>query len=407
MSGTLAHNLAKLAAVRFFLWMHLFAAVIVPFFRDWGGLGFAAIFLVQAWFMVWSFVLEVPTGAVADRFGRRVSVALGAFVGAVGALVYASVPALPVFLLGEVIFATAMTLVSGADEALAYDTLLALGRSADATRVISRLEAWKLGGMLVGALLGAAAAGAFGPRAPMLLQPVPGVVAGLLALTLVEPASHADVAARPGYLAVFREGMRHLAGSPVLRTLALDVSANAAVVWLVVWLYQAQLGRAGLPLWSFGVVHAGLTLAQIALLARVSSVEALVGGHRRLVRLTALLPPLCLLGLAATAHPVASVALSVAAGAFGFARMPLFAGDLNRHIPSERRATVLSAVSAVRTLGVAVLYPVFGFLVDRSLPLSLAVLGGVGVLVAVLAAAPRAALDAPAAQRQTSSVTSS
>jgi hypothetical protein len=29
--------------VRFFLWMHVIAAVIVPFFRDWGGLSFAAI----------------------------------------------------------------------------------------------------------------------------------------------------------------------------------------------------------------------------------------------------------------------------------------------------------------------------------------------------------------------------
>lgn len=55
-----------------------------------------------------------------------------------------------------------------------------------------------------------------------------------------------------------------------------------------------------------------------------------------------------------TAHPVASVALSVAAGGLGFARLPLFSADLNRHIPSERRATVLSAV---RTLGVAALTP--------------------------------------------------
>jgi hypothetical protein len=198
---------------------------------------------------------------------------------------------------------------------------------------------------------------------------------------------------------VFTEGVRHLARSPALRALALDVSANGAVVWLVVWLYQAQLGRAGLPLWSFGVVHAGLTLAQIALLARVSTVAALVGGRRRLLRLAAVVPPLCLAGLAATASPTASIALSVVAAALGFARFPLFSADLNRHIPSEQRATVLSAVSALRTVGVAVLYPVFGFLVDRSLPLSLAVLGAVGLVVAIAAAAPRAAFEDVSAPR--------
>jgi hypothetical protein len=166
------------------------------------------------------------------------------------------------------------------------------------------------------------------------------------------------------------------------------VSANGAVVWLVVWLYQAQLGRAGMPLWSFGVVHAALTLGQIALLARVSTVTRWVGGHRRLVRVAAIVPALCLLGLATTASPAASVLLSVVAAALGFARFPLFSADLNRHIPSDHRATVLSAVSALRTAGVAVLYPVFGFLVDRSLPLSLAALGGLGVAVALAAAAP-------------------
>jgi MFS family permease len=392
-SAGLAGNLAKIAAVRFFLWMHLFAAVIVPFFRDWGGLGFAAIFLVQAWFQVWSFFLEVPTGAIADRFGRRVSVAWGGFLGAAGALLYASVPALPVFLVAEVVFATSMTLVSGADEALAYDTLVGLGREGEAVRVMARLEAWKLGGMLTGALCGAALAGALGPRAPMLLQPLPSLVAGALALAIVEPPHGAAGPARPGTVAVFVEGVRHLAGSPALRALALDVSANAAVVWLVVWLYQAQLGRAVLPLWSFGLVHAALTLGQMALLARIGTVEALVGGPRRLVRLTALVPPLCLGALAFTANPAASVALSVVAAALGFARLPLFSGALNRLIPSERRATVLSAVSALRTLGIAALYPAFGFLVDRSLPLALAVLGAVGLLVALLAAAPAAALE--------------
>ncbi len=197
---------------------------------------------------------------------------------------------------------------------------------------------------------------------------------------------------------IFREGVRHLAGSRLLRSLALDLSANAAVVWLVVWLYQAQLGRAGLPLWTFGFVHAAMTLAQIGLLSRAATVERLVGGRTRLMRLTALLPPACLLGLAATANPAASVVLSIAAAALGFTRLPLFSAVVNREVPSERRATVLSAISAVRTAAVAVLYPLFGFVVDRSLPLALASLGAVGLATALLSAAPREALEGGAGE---------
>ncbi len=153
--------------------------------------------------------------------------------------------------------------------------------------------------MLTGALAGAFVANGWGVRAPMLLQPLPALAAAAAALTLVEPGHEDGVRrARSSYLALFREGVRHLATSRVLRALALDMAANGSVVWLIVWLYQAQLGRAGLPLAAFGLVHAAMTVGQIALLARVSSAERLVGGRRRLMRLTSLVPPLCLLGLA-------------------------------------------------------------------------------------------------------------
>src|SRR5512137_1383686 len=107
--------------------MHLMSAVLIPFFREWGHLSFVAIFALQAWFMLASFALEVPTGAVADRFGRKASVALAGLVLGTASALYASFPRLWVFALGELLFATGMALLSGADEALAYDSLKALG----------------------------------------------------------------------------------------------------------------------------------------------------------------------------------------------------------------------------------------------------------------------------------------
>jgi predicted MFS family arabinose efflux permease len=104
-----------------------------------------------------------------------------------------------------------------------------------------------------------------------------------------------------------------------------------------------------------------------------------------------------LLALAATAQPALSIALVVAAGVAGMGRPPLFSGALNARIPSEQRATVLSAVSAARTLAIGILYPAVGVLVDRSLVAALACVGALGLLAALLAAAPvRLFADAPA-----------
>ena len=395
--GGLEGNLLKMAAVRLLFWTYLISGVVVPFFREWGRLSYTQIFLLQAWFMLMNFLLEVPTGAVADRFGRKASITAGCFMMAVATLTYGSVPLLAVFVVGEAAFAAALTLVSGADEALIYDSLKALGREGEATKVIARLEAVKLTGIFAGALLGSLVASRLGVRAPMLLQAIPMALSGVVALSLTEPPRGALAAPqRGGYLRLLSGGLEHFRHAPELRALTVDQVANGSVAWLVLWLYQPQLMRVGVPLATFGVVHAAMGLGQVLLLSRVATVERAVGGSVRLVRLAALAPALAMLGLAGTTSKGLSVALIVLAATAGMGRAPLFSAALNSRIPSEKRATVLSAVSASRMLLIGLLYPVVGATLDRSLPATLVLVGVLGLAAALLTAAP-ARLFAPLA----------
>jgi hypothetical protein len=230
----------------------------------------------------------------------------------------------------------------------------------------------------------------------MLLQYVPMALSGVIALTLVEPPRGKEEAAGKGsYLGLLSGGLHHFRSAPELRALALDQVACATVAWLVIWLYQLQLGRVGVPLAAFGVVHAAMGLGQILLLSRIATVERAVGGRSRLVLLTALVPPLAMLGLAATAQVAPSIVLIVAAATAGLGRPPLFSGPINRLIPSERRATVLSAVSAARTLSVAVVYPLGGAILDRSLVAALVFVGVLGLAAAAFARAPARLLEEP------------
>ena len=394
-------NIPKLAALRFLCWMHLMSAVIIPFFREWGRLSFVQIFALQTWFMLMSFLMEVPTGAVADRFGRKVSVACGGFLLAAASVLYGTVPRLGVFVVAEGVFAVAVALISGADEALAYDSLLAGGREAEASRVMARLEATKLAGIFAGALLGAVVASRFGVRWPMVIQAVPMALSGLLALSLTEPPRGKKEADEGGgYLRLLSGGLHHLRSAPELRALALDQVACATVAWLVIWLYQLQLARVGVPLAAFGVVHAAMGLGQIAFLSRLATVERVVGGRARVARLTALVPAFAMLGLAAATGVSTSVTLIVAAATAGFGRPPLFSGPVNRLIPSERRATVLSAISAARTLAVAMVYPIVGAMLDRSLVTTLVFVGVLGLAAAAFARAPARLFEEPAPPKE-------
>ena len=68
----------------------------------------------------------MPTGAVADRWGRRYSLMLGALMFSVAIFVFGIAENYPILLVSYTAWGLAMTFQSGADTALLYDSLKAI-----------------------------------------------------------------------------------------------------------------------------------------------------------------------------------------------------------------------------------------------------------------------------------------
>lgn len=368
-------NIPKLKAIRTLFWMHFFAAVLVPFYTDWGGIRLSHVLYLNAWFMLWNFLLEVPTGTVADFLGRKVSLALGGLLAAGAALLYVSRPGLGTFMAAEVVLAAAYTLHSGADEALAYDSMLAEGRTDAATRTLAGMESFKLGGIILATLAGGFIAARLGLAAPMALYAAPAAVSGLLALTLCEPPARKTMPRRPSYRSILKDGSRYFLGHRTLLLLATEAALTNALAWGIIFLFQPLLARSGVELAWFGLVHAAGCLGQIMLLSRVEALTEMLGSRRRLLAWMAYGGGISfmLLGLVRDAWVV--IPLIVLAMTTGLPRIPLFSAHMNRHIPSDKRATVLSAASMSRTVAIVALNPLIGLLADWSLTWAMLALG--------------------------------
>ena len=98
--------------------------------------------------MIWAIgivILEVPSGALADTLGRRKLLVAGGFFMIVEIALFAFAPTGNVPLLfgllvvNRILSGAAEALVSGADEALAYDTLKNAGMEKSWDRVLARL----------------------------------------------------------------------------------------------------------------------------------------------------------------------------------------------------------------------------------------------------------------------------
>ena len=159
----------------------LFSAVLVPFYTQWGGISLTQVQILQSWFMFWIFVLEIPTGAIADYLGRKYSLAFGAFIVTIGALVYGSSQSFGLFLLGEFLFATSVALTSGADKALLYDALKEVGKESESKKIFGRAHAITLLGVGLAAPVGSFIASKFGLNAPMLFSSIPYFLAAIVA----------------------------------------------------------------------------------------------------------------------------------------------------------------------------------------------------------------------------------
>ena len=115
--------------------------------------------------MVWaaSIVLfEVPSGALADKLGRKHLVVFSAWLMVAEMLILCLMPigagalTFSMFLVNRIVSGMAEACCSGADEALVYDSIPPEGRDAAWTRVLARMMRWQSVTFMIVALIGAA-----------------------------------------------------------------------------------------------------------------------------------------------------------------------------------------------------------------------------------------------------------
>ncbi|MBI4066089.1 MFS transporter [Candidatus Gottesmanbacteria bacterium] len=362
-------------AYAFFKDFAFFSAVLVPFFTQWGGISLVQVQLLQSWFSLWVFILEVPTGAVADKIGRKHSIALGSLVVSLAVLLYGSIPRYEVFLVSEFLFAVGYALSSGADQALLYDTLKEEGKEGESVKILGRANSFHLLGMLIAAPIGGIIASRFGINAPILSSSIPFFIAAMVGWSIPEPKIHTGESQTPRYGDIVRKGLSVLRTNPWVRALAIDSVLVAASAYFVIWFYQPLLTRLGVPIFYFGFAHALCLVAQILISSHFPTLEKLMGSGTRYLRVSALITAGSFILVAAYPHVITVILFLLLAGGVGLTRATYIVSLANASIPSRERATVLSSIQMIRRLALVILNPFVGWTADYSLRLALFLVG--------------------------------
>ena len=372
----------KYYLVEFLLGLDFFNAIMLPFFFEWGGISFTQTMILQSWFSLWLFILEVPTGAVADHLSRRLSIMLGSLVVSLAAWLYGSVPGFYYFLAAEFLFALGVALLSGACEAWLYDSLVEKGREKEAKAAIGKAHSFYLAGMMVAAPIGGLAAQLTSLNVPMLLAGTTSFAAFLLAATLKEPQTKKSESEARRYLDVIRQGFRFFKQNGVVKWLMLDAVIVAVSAYYVIWMEQAVLKNVGVALKWFGLIQALMLLSEIVISSHFAwfdrQMKKLPVNYAQFSAAMTLLGFMLIFVFRSRWAAVLFIMLS---GGFGITREKYMSGVLHGLIKSEQRATIVSALSMFKRMAAVVFNPVFGWLAEQELNWALLAAGLLPALV--------------------------
>lgn len=369
-------------AFKFLQNAHFFGAVLVPFFTVWAGMTEQTALLIQSWFALSVTVLELPTGLVADKFGRKTSLVLGAVSAAIGLVGYGLYANIYLFLVCESILALAMTFISGADEAWLIDTLTQHGAEKRKTEIVGKAQSFMFAGMIGTTLVGSLIASYISLPATMYLSVIPALALLLVASKMPEPKVHKAV----DETFKWQQGLRSLKvlfTNKQLRYLSINLILVAVPSYFVIWLYQPLLQKAGVGIAWFGLIHSLMIGAEILVSNRFGWLERKFGVAGYL-KLSAVITALGFFLVSLQISLPAIIVFLLTAGGFGLTRKYFAVGHFHEYVSSTYRASIASSFSLVTRFTIALANVIVGWLFVQSASVTLLLLGLLPLIAVVL-----------------------
>ncbi|MCX6118227.1 MAG: MFS transporter [Proteobacteria bacterium] len=342
------HFMWVLYLFSFFKMFLIIMPVIVPFFQSLG-MSMTQVMQAQAVFALTVAAMEIPTGYIADRFGKRLSIFFGAllYAGCFTGLTF--VDSFFGILIYEVMIGIAMGFVNGADISLIYENFKGKTTQLDKNVPVSVAFANYQLAVTLGESTAAVLSGflvSYGLRSVVLAQAIFGwmpVVLSLLTFKfLAEPtASLKKDTHKIGDLKIFLKSVLQKESLAIRLLLALVGMSLSS--FIAVWLLQKYWEVNGIGYEYFGLLWAGLNLST-GLIGKWNRYILNQVGAKGVLWLIGGLPVVSYLALAFV--PV-SIGLVFCFG-FYLSRglTQVFLKDhYNRVIPSEFRATANSLPS--------------------------------------------------------------
>ncbi len=351
-------NIWKYYVFNAFRELLFFAPIIVLFLQE-NGLSFTEIMILQSFFSICIVLLEVPTGAVADKIGRKQSMIYGSGSLVLGAIIYGSAFNFYHFMAAELTWALGLSLISGADSALLFDTLKILKRENEFKKHEGRAKALLLVFAGLGALIGAFI-GAIKLRYAVIYSAIPMACCFIFSFWFKEPQHYIKVN-KPKYWHLIFQSFKFVSKHKLIRWYVIFTALTFGS-HIMFWAYQPFLIMSGWEVYQFGFIFVIFNITAAIGSTLSDRFENTFGKFNSLIiiSLFIIIPFFTL--------PFYAVKLGFLFILFHQLVRGLLNPILNHAILeytfADKRATVLSIKSLIYRMTFTLVGPVFGYAID-------------------------------------------
>ena len=326
------------------------------------GLSFTEIMVLQSISAVAVVLFEVPTGAVADKIGRKESILLGALLWALSLGFYVVGTSFPMFILAEVTFSLGATFKSGADNALIYDSLKTMGREKEFQSIEGKARSLALYAQAVGSII-AGFVYEVNTNLPFIISIAFMLLTIIIALRFKEPPIDGKVGKYGiNYMQQIKESGKFILSHEKIKAIIIFTMMFFIFYRTAFFYYQPYMEAVEIPVRYFGILFFIFNIT--AAFASKRSHWIMEKTKPKTLTFMALLMIISFVLMGTIKIWVGVFAILFQQIARGIYR-PVITKYLNKHIPSDKRATVLSFQSLACNMSVAIAFPLMGVLKDH------------------------------------------
>lgn len=380
MANQYIRNIPRLYVIKIAKWFSLVMPIIVLFYQD-NDMGMHEIFLLKAIYSIAVVIMEIPSGWMADAWGRKKTLFLGSILGAAGFMIYSFSYGFWAFAIAEIVLGIGNSFVSGADSAMLFDSLKAANKTDNYTREEGRITSIGNFAEAIAGVLGGFLA-AISLRTPFYFQFLVAASAIPAAIMLKEPGLSISTQNQniKSLVKNIRKGLRKSADLRISIYLS-AITGTATLIFA--WLVQPFFKNIGFEVEAFGILWTALNLS-----VGISSMYA-YKVERKLGRKASVLLIILLL---ATGYLLSGIWVTIGGLSFLFLfylvrglATPILKNYINLYTDSEVRATMLSVRNFIIRIAFIIVGPLLGWTTDNlSLNAAFILAGGIYIVSALL-----------------------